>query len=90
VLLLGLPDASYSQVTLPEPDLTECWLVTTEINNFINPAQSAVAAHVPDNNEFPKAKDQRPGEDNDHNDDCKFHRAAIRMFLWLTARRERQ
>jgi hypothetical protein len=88
VMLLGPPNASYSQVTLPEPVLTECWLVTTEINNFITPAQSAVAGHVPDNNEFPKAEGQRPGEDNGHNDDCKFHRAAMRMFLWLTARQD--
>jgi hypothetical protein len=86
VMLLGPPNASYSQVTLPDPILTECWLVTTEINNFIKPAQSAVAGHVPDNNEFPKAEGQRPGEDIRQNDDCKFHRASIRMFLWLTAR----
>ena len=80
-LVLGLPNTSYSQVTLPEPVLTECWLVATDINSFIKPAQSTVARNVPHNNEFPNDV----GE-NGHNHDCRFHRAAIRMFLWLTAR----
>jgi hypothetical protein len=82
VLLSACDNIAYSQVTLPSPVFIQCELTATEINDFIKAAQPIVAANVPDNDSFPTTG--VPGQDVA----CPFHRAAMRMFLWLTSRQD--
>lgn len=81
-LLLGLGNVARSQVPLPSHPLAACKILDQEAANYIKAPQPAAAANIPDNDGFPGIG--VIGEDPD----CPFHRAAIRMFLWLTSRQD--
>src|SRR6266700_1062006 len=80
--LLGLAGAANSQIPLPSHPLAACKILDQDAASYIKAPQPAAAANIPDNDGFPGI-----GVLNE-DPDCPFHRAAIRMFLWLTSRQD--
>jgi hypothetical protein len=77
ILLLSLGNVAEPQVSLPIGATKACQILQTDIDNYIRVPEAVAAGNIPDNTQF--------GVNGE--DDCAFHRAAQRMFLWLTSRR---